>query len=199
MFVVEIAELEPALKPCFITARGIQNGSYKRVADKDQKLSSTEIFALQNAMTPSLADRMSVPETGIEDLDGNVVAKIIENERTSHPKALLGAKSDKEKLTRLNIIDKKGNVRLGGLLAAGVYPQQFYPKLVIDVMTHPSTTKSSPDGPRYLDRTICEGRLGDAIEDAVDAVAKTFEGSRPSKALDARTSLRFPKRFLGRQ
>lgn len=79
MLVVEIAELEPTLKPCFITTRGIQNGSYKRVADKDQKLSSTEIFALQNAMTPLLADRMPVPETGIEDLDGNVVAKIIEN------------------------------------------------------------------------------------------------------------------------
>ncbi len=196
VLVVEIAELEPSLKPCFITARGIQNGSYKRVADKDQKLSTTEIFALQNAMTPSPADRMPVSETGIEDLDGNVIAKIIENERTSHPKALLGAKSDKEKLTRLNIIDKKGNVRLGGLLAAGVYPQQFYPKLVIDVMAHPNTTKSSPDGPRYLDRTICEGRLGDAIEDAVDAVAKNLRRVSTIKGSGRKDELEIPEEVL---
>ena len=36
---IRIAEVDLARKPCFITSRGVENGSYKRVADKDMKLS----------------------------------------------------------------------------------------------------------------------------------------------------------------
>ena len=34
---IRIAEVDLAQKPCFITSRGVENGSYKRVADKDMK------------------------------------------------------------------------------------------------------------------------------------------------------------------
>ena len=143
---IELSETDPALKPCFITARGIQNGSFKRVTDKDMKLSATEIFALQNAMIPSPADREVVPEASNTDLDDDVIAHIIENEKVNHPKALKGARTKKAQMARLNITDQNGNVRLGGLLAAGLYPQQFFPKLAVDVMVHPDIVKSSPDG-----------------------------------------------------
>ena len=83
---IELSETDPALKPCFITARGVQNGSFKRVADKDMKLSATEIFALQNAMVPSPADREVVPEASNADLDDDVIANIISESKKPHSK-----------------------------------------------------------------------------------------------------------------
>ena len=196
VLVIELAETEPVLKPCFITARGVQNGSFKRVADKDMKLSATEIFALQNAMVPSPADRDVVSEASAADLDDVVVARIIDNERVNHPKALKGARTKKAQMARLNITDQNGNVRLGGLLAAGAYPQQFFPKLVVDVMVHPDVEKSSPDGPRYLDRTLCEGNLGEVIDDAVAAVAKNLRRVSTIEGSGRKDELEIPEEVL---
>ena len=134
---IRIAEVDLAQKPCFITSRGVENGSYKRVADKDMKLSATEIFALKNALVPSPADREIVPEASVDDLNEETIRKIVENEEINHPKALRGAKTPQAQMARLNITDQNGKVRLGGLLAAGNYPQQFFPKLAVDVMVGP--------------------------------------------------------------
>ena len=40
---IHISELDLAQKPCYITNRGLQGGSYKRIDDKDIKLSLNEI------------------------------------------------------------------------------------------------------------------------------------------------------------
>ena len=83
-------------------------------------------------------------------------------------------KTKAAQLARLNILTPDGRVRMGGLLSLGSYPQQFFPKLVIDVAAHPGLEKSEPDGPRFLDRVICEGSLGEMIEEAVQAIAKNL-------------------------
>ena len=124
VLVVRIDEVDLTQKPCFITSRGVENGSYKRVADKDIKLSATEIFALQNALVPSPADKEIVPDASVDDLSKETIEKIIENGKISHPKALRGAETLRAQMARLNITDQNGKVRLGGLLAAGNYPQR---------------------------------------------------------------------------
>ena len=43
VLLVRIFELELKAKPCYIGARGVQNGSYKRVDDKDIKMSPAEL------------------------------------------------------------------------------------------------------------------------------------------------------------
>lgn len=193
---IQIAEVDPIQKPCFITNRGVGNGSYKRVADKDIKLSATEIFAMQNALVPSPADKEIVPEASLEDLNEKTVDKIIENEKINHPKALRGAQSAQAQMARLNIIDQNGKVRLGGLLAAGKYPQQFFPKLAVDVMVHPDIEKSAPTGPRYLDRTVCEGELGEVIEDAVAATARNLRRISVIEGAGRRDELEIPEEVL---
>ena len=196
LVVIEISELEPLLKPCFVTAQGIQNGSYKRVSDKDIKLSTTEIFALQNAMVPSPADRDVVDGATIHDLNPDVIDSIIDNERRSHPKALRGAETQEAQMARLNITDQEGRIRLGGLLATGIYPQQYYPKLSVDVMIHPEVEKSAPDGPRYRDRIICEGSLGEVIDDAVSAVTKSIRVVSVIEGVGRRDELEIPEEVV---
>lgn len=193
---IRIAEVDLGQKPCFITSRGVENGSYKRVADKDMKLSATEIFALQNALVPSPADREIVPEASADDLDEELIKKIIENEKSNHPKALRGVKTFQAQMARLNITDQNGKIRLGGLLATGNYPQQFFPKLVVDVMVHPDIEKSAPTGPRYLDRTVCEGWLGEVIEDAVAATAKNLRRISVIEGTGRKDELEIPEEVL---
>ncbi len=160
------------------------------------KLVTTEIFALQNALVPSPADKEIVSEASVDDLDKEIVEKIIENEKAVHPKALRGTKTAQAQMTRLNITDQSGRVKLGGLLAAGKYPQQFFPKLAVDVMVHPDIEKSAPTGPRYLDRTVCEGALGEVIEDAVAATAKNLRRISVIEGTGRKDELEIPEEVL---
>lgn len=174
VLVIEIAEIDARLKPCFIKRKGVANGSYKRVDDKDIKLSPTEIYELQNILVPSAADRAAVPEATLADLDEGMLDRLIARELRRNAKSLRGVDTREERLRRLNVTNNQGEVRLAGLLAAGLYPQQYFPKLVVDVAVHAGTEKAEPGQPRFLDRVICEGSLGEVVQEAVRAVIKNL-------------------------
>ena len=169
---IRIIENEIGFKPCYILAKGVEAGSYKRVDDKDLRLTHMEIYEYRNALIPSRADSTPVPESGVDDLDGELTDALIGRKLTS--KALAGVTDRATRLERLNVLASDGRVRLAGLLALGQYPQQFEPKLLIDVACHPGTGKSMPGMPRFLDRVLCDGPLPTAIEDAVHATVRNL-------------------------
>ena len=170
---IEIEELEADKKPCYIAGRGIVGGSYKRVDDQDIRLSPTEIYSFTNFLKPSYADRQPVKAATVEDLLPEIVDDLLEREKDS--RALRGAKTKAAKMSRLNIIDDGGDVCLAGLLVCGNYPQQFFPKLVVDVAVHPGVQKSDPTSTtRFLDRAICEGAVGEVIDEAYHAIVKNL-------------------------
>ena len=107
------------------------------------------------------------------------------------------ATPDKQtKLERLNILDSQGNVTKAGLLVVGTYPQQFYPKLFIDVAVHAGTQKGMAGSLRFMDRTICEGTLGEMISDAVAAVAKNLRRTSTVQGVSRVDSLEIPEEVL---
>ncbi|MBR3158814.1 MAG: putative DNA binding domain-containing protein [Atopobiaceae bacterium] len=170
---IEVEELGADKKPCFITGRGVVGGSYKRVDDKDVRLSPTEVYALTSYFTPSHADRRIVESATIADLSPEFVNGIIEHAKNS--RALRGTKTREEKMSRLNIVNDAGGVSLAGLLVCGNYPQQYFPKLVIDVAVHPGIQKSDPASTtRFLDREICEGSIGEVIDTAYRAIVRNL-------------------------
>ena len=170
---ITIAPNPPGSRPCFVTAKQLPGGAYKRVDDKDIRLSATEVFALQNELTASDADRSIVDEADESDLDADVLDALIE--RNKHSKVLYGVKTRSDQLVRLNVLDKRGGVRLAGLLATGLYPQQFHPRLLVDVAVHPGTEKSLPGSEvRFVDRRECVGIVADVVDDAVSAVVKNL-------------------------
>ncbi|WP_234042805.1 ATP-binding protein [Actinomyces weissii] len=73
---------------------------------------------------------------------------------------------------------------LAGYLTLGLYPQQEFPQLTIDVAVHPHTSKSKDPTVRFLDRKNCDGPLPQAIAEAVQVVMRNLkvrhvvEGSR---------------------
>lgn len=191
---VEVKENAPGDKPCYIKAKGPQSGGYRRVDDKDIRLSPMDVFELENQLVSRSTDREIVPEASEKDLDDDALNTIFEIHRNS--KALRGAVSKREKMTRLNITDTEGSVRLAGLLAAGTYPQQFLPKILIDVAAHPGDQKGTVGGPRFLDRVLCDGNMPDAIDQAVDATARNLRSETFIKGAGAKTDTEIPREVL---
>lgn len=175
LLVVTIDELDAAYKPCYKKDQGIKGGSYKRIDDADIPLSPNELYALETAGRVVDSDRAAVPGAALKDLDEAIYVQAIAKARQLMPKAMRGAEDNEACLTRLGFINVDGALSKAGLLAAGFYPQQFYPKLLVDVAAHAGTGKASVEGSRFLDRTLCVGALGDVIADAVAAVAKNLK------------------------
>ena len=193
VLVITIEELDPASKPCYVIERGAQGGSYKRIDDKDVPLSSTEVLSLSSYERTSLSDRDAVPGAVAGDLDEALVDRTIDRAFSLTPRAMRGAPDKQTKLKRLNILDSQGSVTKAGLLAVGTYPQQFYPKLFIDVAVHAGTQKGAAGSLRFMDRTICEGTLGEMIS---DAVAKNMRRTSTIQGVSRVDSLEIPEEVL---
>lgn len=173
VLVITIGANRPGSRPCFVTAKGLPNGAYKRVDDKDVRLSATEVFELRHELDPSEVDGSIVDDADLSDLEADVLDGMLA--RMQDSRALRGTESREDQLVRLNVIDKRHRVRFGGLLAAGQYPQQFFPRLLIDVTVHPGNEKSLPGtGMRFLDRAECTGPLAESVNDAVRAVMRNL-------------------------
>lgn len=170
---VRIDENEPHLKPCSLRDRSIAAGSYKRVDDKDIRLSPTELYEMESATRFSSADREPVPDATEDDLDTERVQRLIADQQDR--RVLHGVTDRSQQLRRLNITDAAGGIRMAALLALGTYPQQFYPRLVVDVAVHPTSEKSSATHQmRFLDRKECEGPLAEMLPEAVAVVARNL-------------------------
>ena len=174
VLVATISPNLPGSRPCFITAKGLPGGAFRRVDDKDIRLSATEVFEMRNELQASDADGAPVAEASLEDLDGEVLEGLVK--RLQDARVLKGANNREQQLKRMNVLDAEGRVRLAGLLATGFYPQQFEPRLVIDVAVHPGREKA-PAGAefRFLDRAEGTGNLVDAVNDAVAAVTRNLK------------------------
>ncbi len=172
---IEIFELDPASKPCYVYDRGPAKGSYKRVDDKDILLSSNELFSISTASKVGNFDREPVAGATAADFDKTLLERTFERAYDLAPRALKGVQNEWEKLQRLNFLNEAGEVTKAGLLTAGTYPQQFFPRLVVDVAVHAGLEKGTPGAPRFMDRTVCEGTLGEMVADSVAAVAKNLK------------------------
>lgn len=172
VLVVQINENQPTQKPCYVLAKGIAQGSYKRSDDKDVPLDPGEVYELQNVLKPSNTEMKIVEQADITDLDATIIHGILS--RLQGSKALRGTNSEEEKLSRIHITDKQGNVLFAGLLVTGKYPQQFYPRLVIDVAAHAGTSKAEAGSPRFLDHHICEGTIPEMIDEAIGATVRNL-------------------------
>lgn len=194
---IRIDENPPGQKPCYITAKALPGGAFRRVDDKDILLSSLEIFEFQHQIKQLGSDREPVPESTVDDLDPTAVASLIKSMEGN--RALHGVDGQEQALRRLNIMNPQGTPTLAGMLSTGMYPQQFLPQLIIDVTTHPALTKSPASSPaRFLDRTICDGSMAVAIDDAVRATAKNLRTFSiiPSEGTGRRDELEIPADVL---
>ena len=171
---IAVEELDVSVKPCFITARGVIGGAYKRIDDKDVRLSPAEIYEMQTMTISARSDRERVPDAHVTDLDGDLIDMFLEAKRSLGSKAVRGENSKDAQLRNFGILTADGGVRLAGILCFGKYPQGFYPKLTVDVAVFPTGQKSEPGMARFVDRVVCEGSIAEIVDDACAAIVRNL-------------------------
>lgn len=183
--------------PCYVTDRGLESGSFRRWDDQNISLTSYEIYLLRHRHEQLGTDREPVLAASLEDLDADVIARMMARLRAQGSRALTGTTDVVGGLRRLSVVDSQGTPTLAGLLSLAVYPQQFFPQLFIDVAVHPGNVKGlQADSRRFLDRQICEGPIPVAVEQAVQAVARNLRTAHIVEGVRGADVLEIPEEVL---
>ena len=168
---LDVPELDPVEKPCFVSTRGAYGGSFIRGGDGDRRLSHYEVTQLLSNRSQPTFDRETVAGSTEADLDDELVAACLARVRRRVPAFRNIARE--QLLVRLGIVapDAEGVLRptLAGLLCLGVYPQQFFPQLFGSFVVLPRLRMGelSPDGRRFLDNATITGPIPEMVADVV--------------------------------
>lgn len=164
LVIADIPELDRRAKPCFVKTRGQTQGSFIRVGEGDRKLTSEEVQQLIADRGQPVFDQEPVLDASPDNLDPDLVAKYTDRIRTGANSRLFSEEADGVILRMTKVIargsDGKEHPTVGGLLALGRYPQEFYPQLDITFVYYPTTSGvSDASGFRFLDNASIDGAI----------------------------------------
>lgn len=177
---IVVAVVEAVLvdqRPCFITKKGLRYGSFIRTGDGDKRLTDYEIERLREFHRQPSFDREPVIEASMDDLDSSVLDAIVRRNRELTPR-IFGKRNQTEILTKLGAIvqDPENSDRyiptLAGLLVAGIYPQEFFPRLNVTFTVYPGVTKAQIDGIRYLETQSVNGSIPEMLVRSLELLKK---------------------------
>src|SRR5579884_1114020 len=174
-----IPELPNQQKPCYLKAAGYTNGAFIRVADGDRKLNSYEVQMMLSARCQPRDDQEGVLETTIEDLQPRLVKVLVIRVR-KRPGTVLARESDQNILKMLKVLTLHRNrlvCTVGGLLALGKYPQQFFPALGITFVVYPGEDVGEPGAnqERFLDNHRIEGPIPEMLGPALAVLERNMK------------------------
>lgn len=166
-------------RPCYITKKGLRFGSFARMKDGNVKLTDYEIERLQEFHQQPTFDRQPVDEASLSDLDNDVLDAIVQRNREISPR-IFGKMERNDILVKLGaIVSDSQNAghyvpTLAGLLAAGIYPQQFFPRLNITFTVYPGVTKAQTVGQpyRYLETQPINGSIPEMLMTSLELLKK---------------------------
>ena len=178
--IIEVEELPPAQKPCFVTAQGMAAGTYERVGDGNRRMSAYGVFLLTVDGHQPKDDAAPVTGATLADLDEAQVERFVARLRRTRPHAVADLTSVADLLRRFNVVADDGQTpTFAGLMALGRYPQQFFPQAMITFAAYPGGTKEMIVGEtRMLDRRVLEGPIPVMVADCVRAVLQNTANRR---------------------
>ncbi len=161
--VAHVQECDPAHKPC----RAADGRAYVRSWDGDYVASALEEQAFLRQRTQPTTDRDPIDGATIADLDVDLIRLWREGVGRDDPRGL-GRFSGDEQLQRAAIVTPEGKPTLGGLLALGIQPQQFLPRLGLQLSVVPA------DGARARDAVFLTGPLPAILDGALEWARREF-------------------------
>lgn len=180
LVVAEIPEAELGQKPVYYRGAGLTNGAFIRVADGDRRLSQYEVQVMLASRGQPREDESPVPEASIEDLDPELVGGLLERLRRAE-RSTFRQRTDEGTLRTLKALVPHGEQRwvpsLGGLLALGTYPQQFFPELGVTFVVYPTPNlgEPGPRGERFLDQGRFDGPIPQILEPVLQALQRNMK------------------------
>ncbi|MBM6927919.1 ATP-binding protein [Parasutterella secunda] len=161
--VARVNELPKDRKPCFITARGCYEGSFIRSGGGDRHLTSYEVDRLLEERHQPQHDIEPVEQASLNDLDQDSLKAIVKRAKELFPR-VFGKLDDEVILIQLGVctrVEGQLHPTLAGLLATGVFPQQYFPRLEVVFTVYAGTTKEGnlKTGERYVDSKEIVGSI----------------------------------------
>ena len=151
---VKIDELPQNKKPCYYKPKGLKNGSYTRIGDRDELMTDYEIYAMQSYNDHIFEDIRPTKKASLEDLNQDSLKVYIIKEKLDKPNF---SEIKYEKCLKLcGIVDNNKDKifpTLAGTLIFGEYPQAYYPQLFVACSVVPGTELGEVGvfGERFID------------------------------------------------
>ncbi|MDN5757008.1 MAG: putative DNA binding domain-containing protein [Tomitella sp.] len=175
---LDVRELDPVEKPCFVSARGAYGGSFIRGGDGDRQLSHYEVTQLLSNRSQPDFDREPVARATIAHLDDDLVTTYLVHVRRRSP--IFHSVEREQLLVQLGVLttadDDVLRPTLAGLLCLGRYPQEFFPQLFVSFVVLPTLRmgETSPDGRRFLDNHTLSGPMPVVVADLIAAAIRNM-------------------------
>jgi ATP-dependent DNA helicase RecG len=200
---VVIAEIPPVARdqrPCYKRALGPWAGSRFRVSDGDRKLTDYEISVLLANRAEQRHDSAPVPQARKSDLDQDAVAGFLRRIRDTRGQ-IFTSRSDEQALSMLNVLTSHEDSlvpTLAGLLAFGIYPQQFEPQLNITVVVYPTTRAgdSGPRGERFSENRSVDGSIPVMVAEAIRVLKRNMRRRSVVSGLFRTDEWEYPEEVL---
>jgi ATP-dependent DNA helicase RecG len=138
-------EAAPGEKPIFIANRGMQHGTYRRIAGTDQRAAEDDLRALFHAAVGESFEDTMVAGAGMDDLDPEVIAAYRRGLLEANPGTELRDATDEQL-----VLSVGGAVRRDGapvptvagvlLFGKALALRRLYPALRVDYVRVPGTT-----------------------------------------------------------
>lgn len=174
----EIPEVRQDEKPCYYTGAGMQKGSYIRVGDSDEPMSSFEIYNLFSYKNRVQEDLRPIERAKLEDLDMEKLCQYVDKIKKEKPN--FSKLSNNQCFERLGIVTENNkNIypTITGILAFGLYPQAFLPQLTVTAVVVPGFQVGDTGdlGERFLDNKKIEGTIAEMIDGTMDFILKNMK------------------------
>ena len=187
---VRIDALNQRNKPCYYKPKGLHNGAYTRIGDRDDHMTEYEIYKCISYRENVRDDLRAVTKATIEDLDQKLLKKFIEKYTEEKPHF---SKYDDEtillKAGVLTKIEDKIFPTVAGIMVFGEYPQQFFPQWFIAAIVVPGfeIAELGKIGERFIDNKRIEGNITQMYNQTIGFLKRNMKmGMR----LDPQTGLR---------
>lgn len=178
VIVAEVPETEFTQKPCYYRRAGYTNGAFLRVGDGDRKLTQYEVQMMLASRGQPREDEAPVPEASLSDLDPELVASLLAHLRVPET-SYFRQTSDEEARQVLKALVRHEDQwvpSLGGLLALGRYPQQYFPAVSVTFVAYPTPVlgEPGPRGERFLDNRRFDGPIPRVLRPLLDALERNM-------------------------
>ena len=177
---VKINEILQNKKPCYYKPKGIKNGSYTRVGDRDDLMTDYELYSLQSYNEHIFEDTRPTKRANLDDLNSEELKSYIDKVKTNK---LNFAKNNFSKCLKLcGIVDtNKEQVypTLAGIMTFGEYPQSFYPQLFVACVVVPGIELGDTGvlGERFIDNKRIEGTIEEMLNGTMNFLRRNMKTS----------------------
>ena len=180
----KIHGIEYDQRPCYYKARGKEKGSYIRVGDSDEHMTSLEIYNYE-----AYKKRIRNDIRTIEDqvfIDQKKLDHYLSRKKAQRTNL---AQLEEEQIYELLHVKKDGKFTLSALLMFGIYPQAVFPQLSLTAVKIPGTQygQNGISGERFLDNKKFEGTLEEMLEGGLNFV---ISNSRTKTVINKKTGVR---------